>query len=90
MKSLFTLLIAFVFACPGFSQVPEKMSYQAVVRNANGELIKSNSVGIQISILLINMVSIYLSIGCLSLARHMAVICARIRRRRRRRIYARN
>ncbi len=51
MKRLFTLLIALVFAYSGFSQVPEKMSYQAVVRNANDELVKSNSVGLQISIL---------------------------------------
>jgi uncharacterized protein (TIGR02145 family) len=51
MKRLFTLLMVFVFTIGAFSQAPEKMSYQAVVRNASGELIKSSSVGIQISIL---------------------------------------
>lgn len=34
-----------------FSQIPEKMSYQAVVRNASGELVKSSPVGMKISIL---------------------------------------
>lgn len=51
MRRLFTLLIAFAFTCPGFSQVPEKMSYQAVIRNSSDELVKSSTIGMQISIL---------------------------------------
>jgi hypothetical protein len=51
MKKLFAFFSVFVFVAVGFSQVPEKLSYQAVIRNADGELIKSSIVGIKISIL---------------------------------------
>ncbi|MFB0924035.1 MAG: hypothetical protein QMB65_01930, partial [Vicingaceae bacterium] len=34
-----------------FAQAPEKMSYQAVVRNAGNALVTTQSVGMQISIL---------------------------------------
>jgi hypothetical protein len=34
-----------------FAQAPQKMSYQAVVRNGSGELVQSHAVGIKISIL---------------------------------------
>lgn len=33
-----------------FAQVPEKMSYQAVVRNTDGSLVTNQSVGVKISI----------------------------------------
>ena len=39
------------FTIGALSQVPEKMSYQAVIRNASGELVKNNPVGMKISIL---------------------------------------
>jgi hypothetical protein len=51
MKKLFTLIVAIAFGINALSQVPEKMSYQAVVRNASGELVKSSSIGMRISIL---------------------------------------
>lgn len=51
MKRLFAILIAVVLTTSVFSQSPNKMSYQAVVRNASGQLIKSSNVGIRISIL---------------------------------------
>jgi hypothetical protein len=51
MKRLFTLLITLVFTTGLFSQTPEKMTYQAVIRNASGELIKNSPVGMKISIL---------------------------------------
>jgi trimeric autotransporter adhesin len=51
MKKIFTLVLSIAFTVAGLSQAPEKMSYQAVVRNANGELIKSSTVGMKISIL---------------------------------------
>ncbi len=51
MKKLFTLLIVFAFIIGAFSQAPEKMSYQAVIRNSNGELVKNSNIGMQISIL---------------------------------------
>ena len=34
-----------------FAQTPEKMSYQAVIRNANNQLVANQSIGIQISII---------------------------------------
>jgi uncharacterized protein (TIGR02145 family) len=50
MKRLFTLLLVAVLITGAYSQAPEKMSYQAVIRNASGELVKSSSVGMKISI----------------------------------------
>lgn len=34
-----------------FAQVPQKMTYQSVIRNSNGDLITNTSIGVQISIL---------------------------------------
>ncbi len=51
MKKLFTLLLAFSFATGIFSQVPEKMNYQAVIRDASNNLVTDQAVGMQISIL---------------------------------------
>ena len=51
MEKLFTLLIVFAITASAFSQVPEKMSYQAIIRNASGDLVKNSPVGMQISIL---------------------------------------
>ena len=51
MKKIFTLLIVFAITTTVFSQVPEKMSYQAIVRNSSGNLVKCSPVGMQISIL---------------------------------------
>ncbi len=51
MKKVYTFSFAVLVAAIGFAQTPEKMSYQAVVRNASGELVKSSSVGMKISIL---------------------------------------
>ncbi|PQJ76298.1 DUF1566 domain-containing protein [Polaribacter glomeratus] len=50
MKKIFLIsMLAISAIC--FSQTPEKMSYQAIVRNADGNLVSNQSVGIQISIL---------------------------------------
>lgn len=35
----------------GFAQTPEKMTYQAIVRNAKGDLVSDTNVGVRISIL---------------------------------------
>jgi len=35
----------------GFAQAPQKMSYQAVIRNASNALVANSSVGMRISIL---------------------------------------
>ncbi len=51
MKKLFTLLAVLVFTIGVFAQVPERISYQAVIRNPGGELVKSSNVGMKISIL---------------------------------------
>lgn len=51
MKKVYTFFFAVLLTASGFAQTPEKMSYQAVVRNASGELVKSSSVGMKISIL---------------------------------------
>lgn len=51
MKNPLCLLAVFALTIGAFSQAPEKMSYQAVVRNAGGDLIKDSPVGMKISIL---------------------------------------
>jgi len=51
MNRLFTLTAIVFFALSSFAQSPEKMSYQAVIRNAAGELVKQQPVGMQVSIL---------------------------------------
>jgi len=47
---LVILTLAFTFSA-ALAQIPEKMSYQAVVRDASNNLVTSTIVGIQISIL---------------------------------------
>ncbi len=51
MKRIFTLLFATSILTAVFAQSPNKMSYQAIVRDANDNLVKEQSVGMQISIL---------------------------------------
>ncbi len=51
MKKLFTLFIAGLFAAALLAQTPQKMSYQAVVRNTSGELVTGQDIGMKISIL---------------------------------------
>jgi hypothetical protein len=51
MKQFFPLLVVFLLTASTFSQSPEKMSYQAAVRDANNTLVPSNIIGMQISIL---------------------------------------
>jgi uncharacterized protein (TIGR02145 family) len=51
MKQLFSLLIAVLLAATVYAQAPQQMSYQAVVRNASGELVSNQAVGMRISIL---------------------------------------
>ena len=53
-KSTHLLIITLVFLLIGtsiFAQAPQKMSYQAVIRNTSGTLVTSSSVGMKISIL---------------------------------------
>ena len=51
MKKLFTLMITVVISICAFTQTPQKMSYQAVIRNAGGALLPNQNVGIRIQIL---------------------------------------
>jgi microcystin-dependent protein len=51
MKSIFTALATLLITAGVLAQVPEKMSYQAVIRDAQANLVTSRSVGLQISIL---------------------------------------
>ena len=50
MRKLFILLIAVLITTSVFAQIPEKMSYQAVIRSG-GLLVTSQDVGVRISIL---------------------------------------
>src|ERR1035437_8038113 len=51
MKKLFTLLMVIEFTICAVSQVPEKMSYQAVIRKSSNAFVTLNPVGIRVSIL---------------------------------------
>ncbi len=51
MKKLFTLTVVAIITLSVFAQVPQKLSYQAVIRNASGELVANQTVGIKFSIL---------------------------------------
>lgn len=51
MKKLIMLVAVILLTVNLFAQTPEKMSYQAVLRNASNGLIVSTSVGMKISIL---------------------------------------
>jgi len=51
MKKVVTVLAAVLFMASVFAQSPEKMSYQAVIRDSNNTLVTSTAVGMQISIL---------------------------------------
>jgi len=50
MKKLYSLLAAVIITSCAFAQAPEKMSYQAVIRDASNALVTSLTVGMQISI----------------------------------------
>ncbi len=51
MKNFFTVVIAAFLLVSASAQSPQKLSYQAVVRNPAGKLIQNTQVGIRISIL---------------------------------------
>jgi len=51
MKNLYPLLIFLFLSLSIYAQSPDKMSYQAVVRDANNTLVANQTVGMQISIL---------------------------------------
>jgi len=51
MKKLYTFIAVLLMTASTFAQTPEKMSYQAVVRDSGDNLVSSQTVGMQISIL---------------------------------------
>ena len=51
MKRVFVLLLMGLMSTSIFAQAPQKMSYQAVVRDASNNLVTNTAVGMQISIL---------------------------------------
>jgi hypothetical protein len=51
MKKLFTLLMVISITFSAFAQAPQKMSYQAVIRNASNALVTSHAIGMRVSIL---------------------------------------
>jgi hypothetical protein len=51
MKRIITIAAALIITASAWAQAPEKMSYQAVVRDGNNALVTSTAVGMQISIL---------------------------------------
>ena len=51
IKRSFTIAAALIMTVSLWAQSPEKMSYQAVVRDANNALVGTQTVGMQISIL---------------------------------------
>ena len=51
MKKITTILAALLLASSSFAQAPQKMTYQAVVRNSSNALVQSSPVGMKVSIL---------------------------------------
>jgi hypothetical protein len=51
MKKLYTILAAVLITASTFAQAPEKMSYQAILRDGSNTLLTNQEVGMQISIL---------------------------------------
>ncbi len=51
MKKIYTLLTALLLTATLWAQSPEKISYQAVIRDANSALVKNQTVGMKISVL---------------------------------------
>ena len=50
MKTIIKVLFLFYCFFSAFAQAPEKMSYQAVIRNASNTLITNQAVGMRVSI----------------------------------------
>jgi len=50
MKKIYSILVGLVLTASIFAQAPQKMSYQAVIRNSNDSLLISTPVGMRISL----------------------------------------
>lgn len=49
-KVTFTLLVLFLFVLNSFAQVPQKINYQAVIRNATGLPVPNQAVGMRLTV----------------------------------------
>ena len=49
--TIFFTLLTIAISVPSFAQIPQKMSYQSVIRNTEGNLVVNAATGVQISIL---------------------------------------
>jgi hypothetical protein len=50
-KKIYTLLFGLLISINLFSQAPQKMSYQTIIRDASNKLVSNQSIGVRISIL---------------------------------------
>ena len=51
MKKFYMTLLTVALAAASIAQVPDKMSYQAVIRDTEGNLVTEQEIGMKISIL---------------------------------------
>ena len=51
MKRIFALLVAVVSVAGLFAQAPQKISYQAVIRDATDNIVANQAIGMKISIM---------------------------------------
>ena len=51
MKKIYSIIAGLLLTASVFAQAPQKMSYQAVIRNSSDALITSTPVGMRISVL---------------------------------------
>jgi len=51
MNKVYTIIVAILLSLNNFAQSPDKISYQAVIRNSENNLVANQQVGMQISIL---------------------------------------
>ena len=51
MREIFAVLALLTFTTFGWAQSPQRMSYQAVIRDSNNSLVTNTAVGVQISII---------------------------------------
>ena len=51
MKKIYSIITGLLLTASVFAQAPQKMSYQAVIRNNSNVLVTTTSVGMKISVL---------------------------------------
>ena len=51
MKNIYSVIAAFLLTASVFAQAPQKMSYQAVIRNSSNALVTSTPIGMRISVI---------------------------------------